>query len=208
MSDSCDAVCRRCRREGEKLFLKGERCFTSKCAVERREGVPGVHAKGRQSHSDYKVRMREKQKLKRMYGLTEKGCRRVYEMASRVKGVTGSQMLVHFELRLDNVVYRLGFAGSRRQARQLVAHGHINVNGKRVSVPSYEVRINDVVEVRGKLKTNIHVAGALESASGRSVPDWLILEKSEARGTVKAVPTREQMPQNINEQLVVELYSK
>ncbi len=209
MARYCGAVCRLCRREGEKLFLKGERCYTSKCAVERREGAgPGMHGRIRQSYSDYKVRLREKQKTKRIFGLLEKKFKRYYLEASSKKGVTGSQILLHLERRLDNVVYRLGFGASRSLSRQLVTHRHVLVNGKRVSVPSYEVAANDVVEVCEKMKKNQGIVAAMESASARLVPDWLMLEKTEARGTVKALPTREQMIQGVNEQLIVELYSK
>lgn len=209
MARYCGAVCRLCRREGEKLFLKGERCYTSKCAVERREGAaPGQHGRGRQAFSDYKIRLREKQKVKRIFGLMEKKFRGYYEQASSVKGVTGSQMLVHLETRLDNVVYRLGFGYSRPQARQLVSHGHVFVNGKRVNKPSYEVSVNDTVEVREKLKKNVNVVAAMESASARMIPEWLTLDKAGVKGTIKALPTREQMSQGINEQLIVELYSK
>lgn len=209
MARYCGAVCRLCRREGEKLFLKGERCYTSKCPIERREGAaPGQHGRGRQAFSDYKVRLREKQKVKRIFGLLEKKFKSYYFEASRKKGVTGSQMLVHLETRLDNVVYRLGFGYSRAQARQLVSHGHVKVNGAKVSSPSYEVSANDTVEVREKLKKNVNVIASMDSASARLIPEWLSLDKAEAKGTVKALPTREQMVQGVNEQLIVELYSK
>ena len=209
MARYCCAVCRLCRREGEKLFLKGERCYTSKCPVERREGAgPGMHGRIRQSYSDYKVRLREKQKTKRIFGLLEKKFKRYYLEASRKKGVTGSQILLHLERRLDNIAYRLGFGGSRSQSRQLVTHGHILVNGKRVSMPSYEVSANDVVEVCTKMKKNAHIVAAMDSAAARLIPDWLGLDKAEAKGTVKALPNREQMIQGVNEQLIVELYSK
>jgi small subunit ribosomal protein S4 len=209
MARYCGAVCRLCRREGEKLFLKGERCYTSKCPVERREGAaPGQHGRGRQSFSDYKVRLREKQKVKRIFGLLERKFKRYYLEASRVKGVTGSQMLSHLESRLDNIVYRLGFAQSRKQGRQLVTHGLVLVNGKRVSMPSYEVSVNDVVEIREKHKKNVNVVAAMESASARLIPEWLTLDKASVKGTIKAIPTREQMVQGVNEQLIVELYSK
>src|SRR5690606_31678512 len=144
MGKYCGPVCRLCRREGEKLFLKGERCYTNKCAVERREGAPGQHGKGRQAFSDFKVQFREKQKVKRIYGLLEKSFRKVYEQASKSKGVTGSEMLVALERRLDNVVYRLGFGASRRLSRQLVGHGLVLVNGQSVNIPSYKVKVGDV----------------------------------------------------------------
>ena len=202
-------VCRLCRREGEKLFLKGDRCYTPKCSVERREGAaPGQHGRARQSFSDYKIRLREKQKVKRIFGLLEKKFARYFDEASRTKGVTGSQMLLHLETRLDNIVYRLGFAASRPQARQLVSHGAIKVNGERVNVASYEVGVNDVIEIVEKHKKNTHVVGALEAATGRVIPEWLSLDKAEVKGVVKAFPTRDQMIQGVNEQLIVELYSK
>lgn len=208
MARYCGAVCRLCRREGEKLFLKGERCYTSKCAVERRESAPGQHGKARQSTSDYKVRLREKQKVKRIFGLLEKGIRSIYETASTKKGVTGSQMLLHLETRLDSISFRLGFAASRKAARQLVTHGHVLVNGLRVNKPGYVVAVGDVVELREKTKKNINAVAAMDSAAARVVPEWLLLDKAEAKGTLKALPTREQLSQSINEQLIVELYSK
>jgi small subunit ribosomal protein S4 len=201
-------VCRLCRREGEKLFLKGERCYTSKCAIERREGGPGQHGKGRQAFSDYKVRLREKQKVKRIYGVLEKQFRNYFERASRSKGVTGTQLLLNLERRLDNIVYRLGFCVSRKDARQLVTHGHVLVNAKSVNVPSYVVEQGDVVEINGKAKANVEVQAAMASAQARIIPEWLSLDKENAKGMIKALPNREQMPQGINEQLVVELYSR
>lgn len=201
-------VCRGCRREGEKLFLKGERCFTGKCSFERREGGPGQHGRGRQSRSDYKLQLREKQKTKKMYGLLEKQFRSYYKAAAHAKGVTGTQLLLRLETRLDNICYRLGFGFSRRAARQLVRHGHVLVNGKRVNIPSYLVSTGDVVEVADKQKSNINIRGSVESAAARMIPDWISLDKAELRGTVKSLPTREAMPQNVNEQLIVELYSK
>ncbi|RMG42767.1 MAG: 30S ribosomal protein S4 [Candidatus Dadabacteria bacterium] len=208
MARYCGPVCRLCRREGEKLFLKGERCFTNKCAVERREGGPGQHGRGRQSYSDYKVQLREKQKVKRSYGLLEKSFRKYFERAARTKGVTGTQMLVGLETRLDNIVYRLGFGISRRQARQMVSHGHILVNGKRVTIPSYAVSVGDVVEVAEKFKKHPMVNAAMESAQSRMIPEWLSLDKQGVKGTVSALPTRDQLSQSINEQLIVELYSR
>lgn len=197
-----------CRREGEKLFLKGERCFTNKCAIERREGGPGQHGRGRQSHSDFKTQLREKQKAKRMYGLLEGQFRSYYDSAARTKGVTGTQLLVSLERRLDNIVYRLGMGASRAQARQLVSHGHVLVNGKRVNIPSFQIAVGDVVELTARAKSNVGVQAAIESAAGRTIPEWLELEKSEVKGRVSALPQREQLPQSVNEQLIVELYSK
>lgn len=201
-------VCRMCRREGEKLFLKGERCYTSKCAVERRDGGPGQHGKGRQSFSDYKVQLRAKQKVRRAYGLLERKFRDYFKVAANSKGVTGTELLVQLETRLDNVVYRLGFGTSRAHARQVVNHGHIRVNGKRVDIPSFKVRVGDVVEVKEKTRTNLNITSAVTLAESRSIPDWLTLERNEFRGTMMALPSREQMPQSYQEQLIVELYSK
>lgn len=201
-------VCRLCRREGEKLFLKGERCYTNKCAVERRDGAPGQHGKGRQSRSDFKIQLRAKQKARRTYGLIERQFRSYFDKAARKKGVTGTELLSLLETRLDNVVYRLGFGVSRNQARQVVGHGHIMVNNKRVTIPSYQVSVGDVVEVVESQKKNVNIIASMESAVSRMVPEWLSLDKSAVKGTINSVPTREVMPQNIEEQLVVELYSK
>lgn len=208
MARDCGAVCRLCRREGEKLFLKGERCFTNKCAVEKREGGPGQHGKGRQQFSDYKIQLRQKQKAKRIYGLLEKKFRSYYESAARSKGVTGTELLLNLERRLDSIVYRLGFGCSRRQARQLVGHGHVLVNGKAVNMPSYPVSAGDIIEVRGKSKEILGIKASMEAAASRMVPEWLSLDKAGVKGTVNALPTREQLPQAINEQLIVELYSR
>lgn len=208
MARYCGSVCRLCRREGEKLFLKGERCYTGKCAVEKREGGPGQHGRGRQAFSNFKIQLREKQKVKRSYGLLESKFRDTFDRASRAKGVTGTELLVLLERRLDNVVYRLGLGSSRRQARQIVTHGHILVNGKRVSVPSYTVAAGDVVEVAEGSKTNVLVVGAMEAAKSRIIPEWLTLDQAAARGTVNSVPTREQIPPTFREQLIVELYSR
>jgi small subunit ribosomal protein S4 len=197
-----------CRREGEKLFLKGERCYTGKCSVEKREGGPGQHGRGRQSFSNFKVQLREKQKVKRAYGVLEKQFRDTFERAASTKGVTGTELLVRLERRLDNIVYRLGLGSSRRQARQLVSHGHILVNGKRVSVASYIVNTGDVIEVTEGSKQNPLIVGSMEAARSRVVPEWLSLDQAAARGTVNALPTREQLPPTIREQLIVELYSR
>ncbi len=201
-------VCRMCRREGEKLFLKGERCYTSKCSVERREGGPGQHGKGRQSFSDYKIQLRAKQKVRRSYGVLEKKFRDYFKVAAKSKGVTGTELLLQLETRLDNIVYRLGFGTSRAHARQVVGHGHVRVNGKRVNIPSYKVKVGDVVEVAEKAKKDITINAAIVLAESRSIPEWLTLEREAYRGTVLALPTREQMPQSYQEQLIVELYSK
>ena len=208
MARYCGAVCRMCRREGEKLFLKGERCYTSKCSIERREGGPGQHGRGRQSFSDYKMQLREKQKAKRYYGVLEKQFRMYFKKAARRKGVTGTELLLSLERRLDNVVYRLGFGGSRRQARQLVSHGNILVNGKRVDIPSYQIVVGDVVEVEEKSKSNLMIQGSVAAAQSRVIPEWLSLDKGNLKGVVQMLPTRELMPQAVREQLIVELYSK
>lgn len=208
MARYCGAVCRLCRREGEKLFLKGERCFTSKCAMEKRQGGPGQHGRGRQAFSDFKVQLRAKQKAKRMYGVTEKAFRRCYDEAARRKGVTGTEMLVSLERRLDNCVYRLGFGISRAQSRQLVSHGHILVNGGRVTIPSFSVSVGDVVEVAPAKRSCVTVKASVEAAVSRPGAGWLTLDRENFRGTVLALPTREQIPSSINEQLVVELYSR
>lgn len=202
------SVCRLCRREGEKLFLKGERCYTSKCSVERRDGGPGQHGRGRQSFSDYKVQLREKQKAKRYYGLLEKQFRSYFEEASHKKGVTGTELLLSLERRLDNVVYRLGFGSSRPQARQIVSHGLVRVNGKKVTIPSYSLSAGDVIEIKERSKANIAILGSVAAAQSRIIPEWLSLDKANLKGVVQSLPTREQMPQSVREQLIVELYSK
>ena len=203
-------VCRLCRRHGEKLFLKGERCFSAQCAIERRQGGPGQHGKLRRgAGSDYKRQLQEKQKLRTSYGcLKEKSLKKVFEKAVKQDGVTGTNMLCVLESRLENVVYRLGFAFSRAQARQLVTHGHIRVNAKKVDKPGFLVRVGDQVAVSEKQKTNLLITASVEAAVSRVLPEWLELEKEELKGTIKALPSREQMPQNLNEQQVVELYSR
>jgi len=201
-------VCRLCRREGEKLFLKGERCFTGKCSVERREGGPGQHGKGRQRFSNYKIQLRAKQKVRRSYGLLENQFKGYYHEAARSKGVTGTELLIQLERRLDNVVYRLGLGASRRHARQLIRHGHIKVNGKKMDIPSYRVSVGEIVEVLEKSRADLSITASVTASEGRGVPAWLTMERELFRGTVNAFPTREQMPQSFNEQLIVELYSK
>ena len=202
------AVCRLCRREGLKLFLKGERCYTDKCAIERRNYPPGEHGQGRVKFSEYSVQLREKQKLRRMYGVLEGQFRRYFEMADRAKGVTGETLLQLLERRLDNIVYRVGFATSRSEARQLVRHGHFRVNGRKVNVPSYLVRAGDTVSVRERSQKVTRIQGALELAQRRGVPDWLEVTPEAFAGRVKALPVRSDLTMPINEKLVVELYSK
>ncbi|MBX7145602.1 MAG: 30S ribosomal protein S4 [Oligoflexia bacterium] len=208
MAKYCGPVCRLCRREGEKLFLKGDRCYTNKCAIERREGAPGQHGKGRQGHSDFKAQLREKQKVKRIFGMLERSFRLVYERATKSKGVTGTELLLSLERRIDNVTYRLGFAASRRLARQMVSHGLVLVNGKPMTIPSAMLKAGDIVEVREKNKQNAGVAASMAAAESRVIPEWLSLDKAGVKGTVNALPTRPQMLQGVNEQLIVELYSR
>ena len=203
-----ESVCRLCRREAMKLFLKGDRCFTNKCAIERRNFPPGQHGKRRSKILGYGIQLREKQKLKRFYGVLEGQFRLTFEAAERMRGVTGENLLSLLERRLDNVVHRLGFSGSRAQARQLVRHGHVRVNGKKVNVPSYVVVAGAVVSVKEKSKANPLIAGAVETAKGRGVPAWLELNASEFQGKVLALPKREDVALQVNEKLIVELYSK
>jgi small subunit ribosomal protein S4 len=202
------AVCRLCRREGLKLFLKGERCYTDKCAIERRNYPPGEHGQARPKFSEYSVQLREKQKLRRMYGVLEGQFRRYFQMADRAKGVTGETLLQLLERRLDNIVYRVGFATSRSEARQLVRHGHFRVNGRKVNVPSYLVRAGDMITVRERSQKVARIQGALELAQRRGVPDWLEVTPESFAGRVKALPVRSDLTMPINEKLVVELYSK
>jgi small subunit ribosomal protein S4 len=202
------AVCRHCRREGLKLFLKGERCYTDKCAIERRNYPPGEHGQARPKFSEYSIQLREKQKLRRIYGILERQFRRYFGLADRKKGVTGEMLLQLLERRLDNIVYRLGFATSRAEARQLVRHGHFQVNGRKVDVPSYLVRRGDVVTVRERSRNVARIRDALELAQRRGVPEWLEVVPETFTGTVKSFPARADLTMPINEKLVVELYSK
>ena len=202
-------VCRLCRREGMKLFLKGERCYGEKCAIERRNVPPGEHGKGRRARLlGYGLQLREKQKVKRMYGVLERQFRRYFEAADRKKGVTGDMLLQLLERRLDNVVYRLGFATSRPQASQLVRHGHFTVNGRRADVPSFSVRAGDTVEVRTSSAKNATIVYAMEEVKGRGIPEWLELNVETLTGRLTTAPTRDQLNLPVQEQLIVELYSK
>ena len=202
-------VCRLCRREGMKLFLKGERCYGEKCAIDRRNVPPGQHGKGRRARLlGYGLQLREKQKVRRMYGVLERQFRRYFEKADRQRGVTGEKLLQLLERRLDNVVYRLGFAASRPQARQLVRHGHFNVNGRRTNVPSFSVSAGDVIAVRPTSAKNPAIAYAMEEVKGRGIPEWLELDGETLSGSLTAAPTREQLNLPVQEQLIVELYSK
>lgn len=201
-------VCRLCRREGTKLFLKGTRCYGEKCAIDRRSYPPGQHGQGRMRTSEYSLQLREKQKLKRIYGLLERQFRGYFMRAERMKGITGENLLALLERRLDNVVYRLGFAASRREARQLVGHGHLLVNGKKVNIPSYLVAVGQTVSIPEKSQTVLPIQKALEGVDGRGVPTWLELDKTRFTGRVKELPTKEEIALPVNEQLVVELYSR
>ncbi|MBC8247326.1 MAG: 30S ribosomal protein S4 [Deltaproteobacteria bacterium] len=203
------SVCRICRRENLKLFLKGDRCYSDKCAFDRRGYPPGQHGQGRRRKvSDYGIQLREKQKVKRMYGLSEKQFRVFFKRADRQKGITGTNLLVLLERRLDNVVYRLGFVNSRAQGRHFVLHNHFLVNGKRVNIPSYQIGVDDVVEVREKSRKIKSIEDALEAVVRRGLPQWLDLEKDNYKGVIKSFPVREDIAMPIQEQLIVELYSK
>ncbi|PIE70307.1 MAG: 30S ribosomal protein S4 [Deltaproteobacteria bacterium] len=202
------SVCRICRRENMKLFLKGDRCYSDKCAFDRRSYAPGEHGQGRVKFSDYGVQLREKQKVKRLYGLSEKQFRLTFARADRQKGITGTNLLGLLETRLDNVVYRLGFTNSRTQGRHFVRHNHFTVNGKKVNIPSYGVKAGDVIEVREKSRAVQAISDAMGAVVRRGLPQWLELEKDAFRGIVKSVPAREDITLPIQEQLIVELYSK
>jgi small subunit ribosomal protein S4 len=202
-------VCRLCRREGMKLFLKGERCYTEKCAIEKRNFPPGQHGKTRKSKMQgYGVQLREKQKVKRIYGVLEDQFRRYFEQAERTRGVTGVTLLQLLERRLDNVAYRIGFATSRPAARQLVRHGHFTVNGRKVDIPSFSVKPGDVVAVRQSSKQAPAILHALEEVKGRGVPEWLQFDAAGMSAKIGSVPSREQINLPVQEQLIVELYSK
>jgi len=203
-----EAVCRLCRREGVELYLKGDRCFTDKCAIKRRGYPPGQHGQRRPKHSDYGVQLREKQKAKRIYGILEKQFRNYFEKAERMKGKTGDNLLILLERRLDSVVYKLGFAQPRRESRQIVRHGHFAVNGRKVNIPSYLVRAGDVIELREKSRKIPNVNEALDAVVRKGIPPWLDLVRDEFKGVVKALPVRTDIQEPIQEQLIVELYSK
>jgi len=203
-----ESVCRLCRRENLKLFLKGERCYTEKCAYDRRSYPPGQHGQSRKKFSDYGTQLREKQKVKRMYGILENQFRNIFKEADRQKGITGETLLSLLERRLDNIIYRLGFANSRNEARQLVLHNHFLVNQSKVSIPSYLVKPGDVIELREKSKKVVRILEALEGVARRGVPQWLELDKNQMKGSVKGLPTREDITIPIQEKLIVELFSK
>lgn len=202
-------VCRLCRREGMKLFLKGERCYMEKCAIEKRNVPPGQHGKGRKARlMGYGLQLREKQKVKRIYGVLESQFRRYFETADRQRGITGETLLQLLERRFDNVIYRLGLATSRPQARQLVRHGHFFINGRRVNVPSYSVRVGDVLSVRESSAKSKSIQHAMEEVKGRGIPEWLEFDAEQLSGRIASLPTRQQVNLPVQEQLIVELYSK
>ena len=202
------ASCRLCRREGEKLFLKGARCYSDKCAINRRTGVPGQHAQSRRKMSEYGMQLREKQKAKRFYGVLESQFRKYFDMAERTRGITGENLLSILETRLDNVVYRIGLAASRAEARQIVNHSHVKVNGKKVNIASFLVKKGDVITLRDKSKSLEKFKTIVEDNSGRVVPEWLSFDSENFIGKVEAVPTREDVDLVVEEHLIVELYSK
>lgn len=203
------SVCRICRRENLKLFLKGDRCYSDKCAFDRRAYAPGEHGQRRgRKVSDYGIQLREKQKVKRMYGLSEKQFRLAFQKADRQKGITGTNLLVDLERRLDNVVYRMGFVNSRTQGRHFVRHGHFMVNGQKVDIPSFQVKIGDIVEVKEKSRQNQCILDSQEAVARRGLPQWVDVTKEALKGTISAFPVREDLTMPIQEQLIVELYSK
>lgn len=208
MARYTDATCRLCRREGEKLFLKGERCYTNKCSISRRVYAPGQHGQQKKKLSEYGIQLREKQKARRFYGILESQFRKYFEMAESSKGITGENLLKILESRLDNVVYRLGLATSRPEARQLVRHGHFTVNGKKVNIPSILLKSGDVVAVKEKSKSSPKIKSVVEVVGGRAVPKWLEFDAENLTGKVVTLPSREEIDLPIKEHLIVELYSK
>ena len=208
MARNLDPQCRLCRREGEKLFLKGEKCFTDKCAIERRSYAPGQHGQKNSRPSDYAGQLRAKQKIRRTYGVLERQFRNAYHTAEQSRGVTGEALLQLLESRLDSVVFRMGFGASRAESRQIVRHNAILVNGRRVNIPSYQVRPGDSVEVAPKAKEQLRIKSAAEHAQIRGIPEWLEVDAAALKGIYKARPQRSELSQTLNENLVVELYSK
>ena len=203
------AVCRQCRREKLKLFLKGDRCYSDKCSFERRSFPPGQHGQARlRKESDYSIQLREKQKVRRIYGMLEGQFRKYFQIAEQTKGVTGENLLTLLERRLDNVIFRLGFAGSRNQARQMVRHNHVLVNGRKVNIPSFLVKVNDEISIREKSRKIEAITDSLEAVARRGVPSWLDLDQTNFKGTIKTMPDRQEITMPIQEQLIVELYSK
>ena len=201
-------VCRLCRREGVKLFLKGDRCYSSKCGLERRSYPPGEHGQKRTKLTGYGLQLREKQKLKRIYGMSENQFRRYFEKADKMKGITGDNLIILLERRLDNIVYRMGFARTRREARIFVRHNHVLVNGKKVNIPSFLVKEGDVIEVKERTKETEFMKDITASTQRRSIPEYLEVDRESLKGTVKRLPEREEIILPVNEQLIVELYSK
>ncbi len=208
MARNLDPKCRQCRREGEKLFLKGEKCFTDKCAIDRRNFAPGQHGQKKTRLSDYGVQLREKQKIRRIYGILERQFRNIYHLADKRRGVTGENLLQILESRLDSVIYNMGFGASRTEARQIVRHNAILVNGQRVNIPSYNVKPGDIVEIADNARNQLRIKAALEGAERRSFPSWIEMDVKSMKGTYKTNPDRSDLPATINESLVVELYSK
>ncbi|MEW5807236.1 MAG: 30S ribosomal protein S4 [Acidobacteriota bacterium] len=208
MAKYTGSACRLCRREGAKLFLKGERCFKEKCAIEKRNYAPGQHGRRKIKSFGYGLQLREKQKVKRVYGILERQFRSTFKKAERARGITGENLLTLLERRLDNVIYRLGFGSSKSQARQLVTHGHILVNGRKVDIPSYSVRVGDEISIKEASRKNEGLQISLEGVKGRGIPAWLELEADRFRGKVIALPARQDIVLPIQEQLIVELYSK
>ena len=202
------SVCRQCRREGTKLFLKGDRCFTEKCAVNKRHTPPGMHGQGRKKQSEYGIQLREKQKVRRAYGVLESQFRKYYDVASNMRGVTGENMLSLLERRLDNVAYRLNFGDSRPMARQMVTHGHIRVNGKKVDIASYQVKEGDVISVREKSMDDVYFKTLKEQGASRTIPEWLELDAEKLSGKVTRLPARGDIDLTIEEHLIVEYYSR
>ncbi len=201
-------VCRLCRREGQKLFLKGDRCYTGKCSVDRRTYAPGMHGQNRKKQSEYGLQLREKQKAKRIYGILETQFHNYFEKASQQKGITGENLLRLLEIRLDNVVYRAGFGRSRTEARQVVRHNHIEVNGKKVNIPSYQVKVGDVITIKEQSKGIQRFKDIFETTSSRTAPQWMDVNFDQAQITVTALPARDQIDIPVEETLIVELYSK
>lgn len=208
MARNLDPKCRQCRREGEKLFLKGEKCFTEKCAIERRAYAPGQHGQKQARQSDYAVQLRAKQKVRRIYGVLEGQFRRTYQAADQARGVTGDNLLKALECRLDNVAYRMGFGASRVEARQVVRHNALLVNGRRVNIPSFKVKPGDQIEIAEKSRNQLRLKAALEAAESRGYPEWIAVDTKAMKGTYKNHPERSELPATINESLIVELYSK
>ena len=209
MARNIGAACRRCRRENLKLYLKGDRCYSDKCSFERRAFGPGQHGQSRfKKQSDYAIQLREKQKVKSMYGMLESQFRLYFKKADSQKGVTGENLLIMLERRLDNAIFRIGFASSRNQARQIVRHNHIRVNGKKVDIPSFQVSVNDVISLKEKSRANASINENLEAVVRRGIPSWLELDKDNYKATVKALPNREELTMPMQEQLIVELFSK